>query len=403
MASRFLLWKLLMLCSTLAFSQEKDPSFTLTWDNGFKIMHKNSDFSFKFGGRIMIDHAFFSQDSDTDAIYGPLLATTGTEFRRGRVYLSGLLYQNIEFKLQAEMVAGLISLKDAYIGIRDLPGVGTLRIGHVKEPIRLSGLTSSKYNTFMERSFLNDFSQTRNNGLLVFNDFINNRLSYQLGYFRNSDKNGNNTAVNKGYVFTGRFSGLPIHQADGRRLLHLGFAHSYRVPSTEDYRIAAGPEAHLSTKKYINTGLIEAVDRVQLSNIEGALVMGSTSLQGEYMIANIESREKYQIHTGYGQLSYFLTGEYRRYKSSYGGFDRIHPNRNFSGKNTGPGAIEIALRYSYANFNDKNLTGGEQENITLGVNWYLNPATRIMLNNIWADIKHVGKANIFQLRFQLDF
>jgi phosphate-selective porin OprO/OprP len=47
--------------------------------------------------------------------------------------------------------------------------------------------------------------------------------------------------------------------------------------------------------------------------------------------------------------------------------------------------------------------GGEQQDITLGVNWYLNPVTRVMLNNVFANIKDVGNVNVFEVRFQIDF
>jgi len=403
MTSRQLRWIVLFCCSTFVRAQAQDNSYSLSWKNGFKLERQDAQFSFKLGGRIMVDHGFFSQDDDLDALYGPLLASSGTEFRRGRMYISGNLYSNIEFKLQAEFVGGTISLKDAYLGIRDIPLLGTLRVGHLKEPLRLSGLTSSNNNTFMERSFMMAFSQTRNNGALIFNDFVNKRISYQLGYFRNGDANGNNFAVNDGYVVTGRVSGLPIHEQESKQLLHLGFGYSYRKPSTSDYRIAARPEAHLSTRKYVNTGLIEAVDQVQLTTVEAAYVRGSLTVQGEYMLADINARMNYAFHTYYGQVSYFLTGEHRPYKSSYGGFNRLKPKRNFSGKGTGPGAFEVALRYSYANLNDQDLIGGEQDDVTLGLNWYLNPATRIMFNHIWTDVKQAGKATVFQLRFQIDF
>jgi len=33
----------------------------------------------------------------------------------------------------------------------------------------------------------------------------------------------------------------------------------------------------------------------------------------------------------------------------------------------------------------------------------LNPATRVMVNYIWADIKDQGNATILQGRFQIDF
>ena len=47
--------------------------------------------------------------------------------------------------------------------------------------------------------------------------------------------------------------------------------------------------------------------------------------------------------------------------------------------------------------------GGVLSDITAGVNWYLNPVTRIMFNYVMANVKDTGNASIAQVRMQLDF
>jgi phosphate-selective porin OprO/OprP len=103
----------------------------------------------------------------------------------------------------------------------------------------------------------------------------------------------------------------------------------------------------------------------------------------------------------YAYASYFLTGEHRAYKNSSGTFDRVKPKTNF-GKG-GTGAWEVALRYSGLDLNDAPIQGGELEDITFGLNWYLNPNVRAMFNYVLADLDTVGNADIVQLRFQIDF
>ena len=404
----FLTLALLTIFSVNAQEEEKENPFSFKWDNGFKVESADKNFKLSFGGRIMLDHAFFSQDNDLDLAFGELVTKNGLEIRRARLFLAGAIYNNVEFKLDLGFEGGDVAMKDVYLGIKNVPVVGNIRVGNVKEPIRLEMLTSSKYITFMERSILSDFSPTRNNGILVFNDFLENRLSAQAGLFRNAGDNGNDIMANDGYTFTGRITGLPIDDQDAKQLLHVGLGYSYRKPDTGEYRVRSKPEAHLSGVRYINTGTLEDVDNVNLTNLEAAYVSGPFSIQTEYLMAKVNTGNattvgNYNFSSYYGEVSYFLTGESRKYKSSYAGFDRVKPTNNFGGENKGSGAWEIALRYSTSDLNSENISGGEQSDITLGVNWYLNPATRIMFNNVWADVKDAGKMNVFQVRFQIDF
>ncbi|RPD96613.1 hypothetical protein EGM88_09630 [Aureibaculum marinum] len=384
------------------FAQEnEDNPFSFKWDNGFKIKSADNNFEFKFGGRIMVDHAFFSQNDNLDAVYGQLLTTSATEFRRTRLFISGVIYKNIEFKWDLGYEGGEVGFKDVYLGIKDIPVIGNLRVGNVKEPLRLEMLTSSKYITFMERSILSDFSPTRNSGILFFNDFFNDKISMQAGLFRNAGDNGNDLMANNGYVFTGRITGLPIKTE--KQLLHLGLGYSYRKPSINNYRISSRPEAHLSGKKYIDTQLVENVVDLNMLNFETAFVSGPLSLQAEYLITELNTDISNRFSSYYGQISYFITGEQKKYKSSYSGFDRIKPKNNFIGKNGGSGAWEVALRYSNSDLNSEDIFGGEQSDLTVGLNWYLNPVTKIKFNYVNATIKNAGNVNVYQVRFQIDF
>lgn len=386
--------------------EKKENPFSFKWDNGFKVESADKNFKLSFGGRIMLDHAFFSQNKDMELSFGELTTKNGLEIRRARLFLSGTVYNNVEFKLDLGFEEEDVAMKDVYLGIKNVPVVGNIRIGNVKEPIRLEMLTSSKYITFMERSIHSDFSPTRNNGILLFNDFLDKRLSAQAGLFRQAGSNGNDIMANDGYTFTGRVTGLAINDTETKQLLHLGIGYSYRKPETREYQVRSKPEAHLSGVRYINTGTIEDVDNVNLTNFEAAYVRGSFSIQAEYLASSVNTGnsttiDSYNFSSYYGQLSYFLTGESKNYKSSYSGFNRVKPTNNFG--DNGSGAWEVALRFSNSDLNNEDILGGEQSDITLGLNWYLNPSTRIMLNNVWADVKDAGKANIFQVRFQIDF
>ncbi|MEM1202125.1 MAG: porin, partial [Acidobacteriota bacterium] len=53
--------------------------------------------------------------------------------------------------------------------------------------------------------------------------------------------------------------------------------------------------------------------------------------------------------------------------------------------------------------NDGAISGGEEDNWTVGVNWYPNPATRLMLNYVHADVDGEGEGDFILVRWQVDF
>jgi phosphate-selective porin OprO/OprP len=106
--------------------------------------------------------------------------------------------------------------------------------------------------------------------------------------------------------------------------------------------------------------------------------------------------------------SYFITGENRSYKTANGTFSRVKPKSNFKwGESLG--AIELLARYSELDLSDEAVNAGRLDTMTLGVNWYLNPNTRVMLNYVKADPTldsdgdDDGDADLLAMRFQIDF
>jgi len=165
-----------LVLSIVSLSAQETP-FSFKWRNGFKVENKDESFKFKFGGRVMLDNAFINQDEDLDAIFGKLETTSAAEIRRARIFFSGSVYNNLEFKLDLDFEGGRVAMKDIFIGIKKIPVIGNVRVGYIKEPFRFEMLTSSKYITFMERSLISDYVPTRNNGILLFSRSLNTTQS----------------------------------------------------------------------------------------------------------------------------------------------------------------------------------------------------------------------------------
>ena len=152
-----------------------------------------------------------------------------------------------------------------------------------------------------------------------------------------------------------------------------------------------------------------SADSVQRMGLEAAWVNGPLSLQGEYLAAVCDTPSAGHPYLPglYVQTSYLLTGESRPYDRKTGVFKGIQPRRDF-GENGSWGAWEITGRYSYLDLDQGQLsvTARRLNDITLGLNWYLNPNVRVMWNYVhsWANAPGIDSAaDILMVRFQIAF
>ena len=70
------------------------------------------------------------------------------------------------------------------------------------------------------------------------------------------------------------------------------------------------------------------------------------------------------------------------------------------------GAWELAVRFSNLDLNDKDIQGGEEDNLSLAVNWYSSDHWRVMGNLIKVEsVGPFGEQNpsIAQIRIQYFF
>ena len=398
--------------------KNEEKAYTLKWNNGINVDRNDGAVKVKVGGRIQFDWGGISPDSalrrneDNDVYGDNALKGDGVEFRRVRLSISGTLWENYLFKAQYEFAGGETDFRDVYLGVQNIPAIGTLLVGRMREPFSLERLTSSNYITFMERSLPTDaFSPGRNSGIRAHSTLLDKRLTWSLGaFYGDTDNDGDSNfddVVNADLTL--RLTGLPVYADKGEKLLHLGlgYSHQFRDEGKTTVRYRTRPESHLTDARLVDTGRID-LDSASLLNPELAVVWGSFSLQGEYFRTKLSSKETDDpaFRGAYLYGSWFITGEHRPYSTSSARFSRVTPNGNFF--DSGFGAWEFAARWSWIDLTDKLVEGGEENNFTFGVNWYLNSNYRLMFNYIYADVKdrtdaEDGSTDIFQMRFQVDY
>jgi phosphate-selective porin OprO/OprP len=194
---------------------------------------------------------------------------------------------------------------------------------------------------------------------------------------------------------------------DEDHLTHFGGSISYRgISSNRDISYRYRPESGLTNVRYVNTGDISGVSRLLTLGLEAALVNGPLSFQAEYIMAAANRNGGYdnlRFRGWYAYVSWFLTGESRTYfpEEAIFGYPQIKSKW---------GAVELAARYSMVDLNSGSVPGGLERDVTLGVNWYINPKFRVMAEYLFVfcgqnannDGTVLGgdRPQIFQMRFQ---
>ena len=400
----------LLLAASEAPAQEAEPAGAsdvhVRTKGGVSLATYDGEFSAEIGGRLQLDAAYHNEDKNA--------LGDGTEIRRLYLDLEGTLFQDWGYELGIGFeesgdkdVDGDIDIKNAFVTYTGL-WPATIRIGHQKEPFSLEALTSSTHITFMERGLVNELTPGRNVGISA----QSNGESWHLagGLFGEDWNDDPGNEGDEGWGATSRAVFAPI-QEDGK-LVHLGAAVSYRVPEQDhkaEVQFKTGPESSITGVDYLNTDDIDKVENLVKYGLEGAWVMGPFSMQGEYINVAVNreaGNESPDFDGWYVSGSWFLTGESRDYKISKGTFGQVDPNGDL-------GAVELVARYSTLDLNASGITGGEQNTVTLGVNWYINDKVRLSANynmidgdndaNDDGDVTGNDDPEILQLRLQVAF
>jgi len=389
---------------------EKKPGVRISWEHGMspRLDALDGDLSIVLGGRLQLDAAWFSENEKIESAFGE--PDPGFIVRRAYVELGGV-YKRLEFnfwlnftedlesRLERNFVAD-VDFRNVFVGMRGIPVVGGIRVGYFKEPFGLEEITSSNDITFMERSLTDAFVEARNFGVMLHRRIAGERrMHVSAGVFRDMN---NDLDASDGYGVTGRITGVPWFENDGRRMLHVGAAATFRVPSDDTLQFFQRPESN-QAQVMANTGDFGA-DRDFRAGLEVATVLGPLSLQTEPMLAvaratNGEGNPVF--FTVYAMASYVLTGEHRSYRRQVGAFGTVHPEKPlFSG---GAGAWELTARYSYLDLDSAGIEGGVLHDWTLGLNWYPIGHTRVLLNYIAAHPEGFGIQHNFQVSMQVAF
>lgn len=149
-----------------------------------------------------------------------------------------------------------------------------------------------------------------------------------------------------------------------------------------------------------DTGRIEAEGGLTLS-AEFAVQAGPFDFSAEAIWLRLSGlAESAWLRAYQARASWFMTGERRDFDPRRGGFARLRPRRPWP---EGPGAWELGLRLEHIDLDAGPVRGGEQTTTTLLLAWHLDGRARISFAWIRGFFEDAGRADLFALRFQIDF
>jgi phosphate-selective porin OprO and OprP len=383
----------------------REPPLDVKPEDGVILKSAGDNLEIELGGRLLLDAAIFNDDQ-TDL-------GDGTNIDSARISLSVDFRRNWKIELEFDFAEEDFEVKDAWVKYSFFDEL-SLKLGNFREPFSLEEVTGSRYITFMERALPNLFAPGRHLGVGL-NGF-NDHWTFGAGIFGEEvDPGGKADEDDEGFGFSGRLTFAPLNTKEN--VVHLGVSGSYRTPNHDDddeVSLNETPESDVTNRELVDTGDIVSVESTASFGAEAAGVFGPFSIQGEYIVMDLNREDGFkdvEFDGGYIFASWFLTGEHRNYKRKKGAFGSVKPKAGLG--EGGVGAWELAVRYSTIDLDDHALNvgiidngGGKEDNITLGINWYLNPAARFMFNYITVDSHRQGvddNPEILQFRAQFHF
>ena len=429
-------------------SAEERPRLNAFWDHGAVLESSDKAFRFHLGGRFDFDNTWYQT---TESL--PFELQDGAAFRRARLRADGTMCETIDFMAEVNFAKihevpnastkteiGRVGLTQFYVTFKELPLVQNLRVGHFWPPISLEGFSGANvYHYYMERSpgyeaFLNYFHYVT--GVLLFGSYLDDRATAAASLTRIGRQTVNPFGFGAGageYAATGRLTGLPIWDDEGRRLVHLGIAyscnaaddHSFSAANRPLVRAGAGPQ---QVPNIVQTGTFYTPDPLQIVNAELAAVYGRFSMSAEYQLARGTRLFQHFDGARYsgprGNVTYqgvYVEGglfldprDHRRYDRKMGIWDRLQSeeSQHFLDRHT---PVELLCRYSYLDLvsgspvltSASGAPAGRENDLTAGVSWFINPQLCFTVNYVYTHLAYVndtsGDIHGLACRLHLDF
>lgn len=176
-----------------------DPRLNAVWNNSLNFQSEQKDWNIHIGGRFQFQPTFWQQPRElkgpppgaggipnSAAGDGVGALDDGLFFRRVRLRTDGTGYELVEFTMEVDFEQlNLITFDHLWVGVKEVPLLGTVRVGQHKVPMGLEQVGSDYHLTFLERSSLSDgFWTLFAPGIFVGNTYLEDHVTFQTMFHR---------------------------------------------------------------------------------------------------------------------------------------------------------------------------------------------------------------------------
>jgi phosphate-selective porin OprO/OprP len=360
--------------------QPKAPTVSVG-ENGFVIQSATGGYRLQIGALLQVDGRFDVDDEDREVV-------DTFAIRRARPYLRGRVGERFEFYVNPDFGLGMVVLQDAYIDTLFSPSF-VVRLGKTKTPFGFEKLIPASNTLFFERGFPTALVPNRDVGVQVFGDLPGGIVSYAA-----SVVNG---------AIDGASSDLDTN--DGKDLAGRIVIRPFGVPSVLSKRPLTGLTVAVAGTTGNHDGPLPTIRTVSL--LQSFLTYAGAAADGrlnryspaasyyfrrvgalaEYVHMRVPMRRG-QVREDIAHRAWQLAGAIMLTKGDTASDRGVRPQHNFDFGNGHIGALQIAARYHVLSADHEAITLGlaapgssrEARAWTLGLNWYLNPNFRYVIN-----------------------
>lgn len=350
--------------------------------------------------------------------------SNGTNFRRARIGVEGIFARDFAYRFMAEFggsgTESQTRINDAWVSYTGFAPF-TLQAGAFSPPANMDDGTSPEDSLFIERATPSELSRALAGADGRIGLGVRGGGARWMGALTlTGGVAGESETFDEQRAVVGRLGLLALTATDYN--LHLGASGSYVFRLADQGNGATGgpftsrwrdrPEMRVDSTRLIDTGSIPA-DGAYAAGVEFGANWRNLYLQAENFWYGVQRRNSTLDDPEFGgyyvQGSWILTGESRRYNAANGSFQNLRPLIPFSG-NGGPGAWEIAWRYSHSDLDFEpgmgglppdadGIRGGTQDILSVGLNWTVNTNLRFLLDYSQVEVDRLNPASLTSLPF----